>query len=373
MKVLVVFTYGYSLKTWEESGTLKKELEIYDQLSKKFNIEYTFLTYGDIADLNIIKKTFNFDVIPVYSIVNKYKNTKINILMSFFIPFKLFKKIDNFDLIKQNQLLGSWVSIILKLLTKKPLFLRTGYDMYQFSKYENKSKLKVKLYKYLTKFSFYLSDLYSVSSNTDFIIFKEQFKNKSEKLVLRPNLISTKKSSFVSLKDDKKILCVGRLEHQKNFEFVITEFANTDYVIDIVGEGREKAKLKNLAEINNVNLNFLGRIENEKLNKLYFNYKYFVNASIFEGNPKTVLEALSKGCIVFLSNIPNHTEIITDKLNGYIFDLKKDKLISLFKNRDYDLDENISQNGISLIAEKYSLRTGLDNEYGDYKRLLGYY
>ena len=48
-------------------------------------------------------------------------------------------------------------------------------------------------------------------------------------------------------------------------------------------------------------------------------------------------------------------------------------LISLFKNRDYDLDENISQNGISLIAEKYSLRTGLDNEYGDYKRLLGYY
>mgnify|MGYP001454015375 FL=1 len=250
MKVLLVFTYGYSLKTWEKSGTLKKELEIYDKLSKKYNIEYTFLTYGDITDLNIIKNTYAFNVIPVYDTVNKYKNTKMNILMSFFIPFKLFKKINDFDLIKQNQLLGSWVSIILKLLTKKPLFLRTGYDMYQFSKFENKGKLKVQLYKYLTKFSFYFSDLYSVSSNTDFIIFKEQFKDKTDKLVLRPNLISTKKNSFVDLKDDKKVLCVGRLEYQKNFEYVITEFANTDYVIDIVGEGRKKAKLKYLAEIN---------------------------------------------------------------------------------------------------------------------------
>ena len=32
MNVLVVFTYGYSLETWNESGTIFRELSIYKKL-----------------------------------------------------------------------------------------------------------------------------------------------------------------------------------------------------------------------------------------------------------------------------------------------------------------------------------------------------
>ena len=35
-------------------------------------------------------------------------------------------------MIKQNQLQGSWVAIIIKALLHKPLFTRTGYDVYKF-------------------------------------------------------------------------------------------------------------------------------------------------------------------------------------------------------------------------------------------------
>ena len=141
---------------------------------------------------------------------------------------------------------------------------------------------------------------------------------------------------------------------QKNFEFIIQEFKNSDYIIDLVGEGSQKEYLMSLAYKNNVKINFFGRLENEELNNKYQKYKYFINASLFEGNPKTVLEALSNGCIVFVSNIPNHSEIITNKINGYIFELENTSLISTFKNRNFDLDDSISNNAALLIKQKYS-------------------
>ena len=45
----------------------------------------------------------------------------------------LLNEIDHFDLIKQNQLLGSWAAILLKINSRKPLYTRTGYDMFLFS------------------------------------------------------------------------------------------------------------------------------------------------------------------------------------------------------------------------------------------------
>ena len=47
------------------------------------------------------------------------------------------------DLIKQNQLQGVWVSLIFKFLTKKPLILRSGYDVLSFKLKEKKLFIKL--------------------------------------------------------------------------------------------------------------------------------------------------------------------------------------------------------------------------------------
>ena len=52
MKVLLIFTYEYSLKTWEDSGTLSRELSIYKELE------------------NTLKVTMYNDVNNVYSLVH---------------------------------------------------------------------------------------------------------------------------------------------------------------------------------------------------------------------------------------------------------------------------------------------------------------
>ena len=63
MHVILLFTYGYSLKLWYESGALERELIYYKKLSNEGNIKFTFVTSGEEDDLNYSNE---FDVFPIY-------------------------------------------------------------------------------------------------------------------------------------------------------------------------------------------------------------------------------------------------------------------------------------------------------------------
>mgnify|MGYP005683734075 CR=1 FL=1 len=47
MRVAVFFTFDYSFRTWKESGTLEREMRIFDELNKKYGYEFIFFSYGD--------------------------------------------------------------------------------------------------------------------------------------------------------------------------------------------------------------------------------------------------------------------------------------------------------------------------------------
>ena len=187
MRVLVVFTYGYSLKTWDESGTLERELSIYTELQKKYGIEFTFLTYGDNSDLQLAIKNLDVDIIPIYKYQKKSSSKLINILKSIYFPFKNKRLFINIDIIKQNQLQGSWVAIVLKSLLRKPLFTRTGYDVYKFCLEDKKNFLIKFLYLYLTKITVQISNIYSVSNLTD-LKYSEFKYNKKKTICIKAKL-----------------------------------------------------------------------------------------------------------------------------------------------------------------------------------------
>ena len=42
---------------------------------------------------------------------------------------------------------------------------------------------------------------------------------------------------------------------------------------------------------------------------------------------------MHSGCVVFLSNISNHSELVEHGVDGYIYDLKKDNLKELFQKK----------------------------------------
>ena len=129
MHILVVLTYGVSFKIWKNNGLLERELLIYEKLQKEKNVKFTFLSFGDIEDKELVK---NFDVVPFFEFYSEEDNKFLNLLRSILFPLKLKKIIETPDIIKTNQLMGSWIAIVYKIFYSKPIIVRTGYDIFRF-------------------------------------------------------------------------------------------------------------------------------------------------------------------------------------------------------------------------------------------------
>lgn len=358
LNIVYFLTYGYSLKTWSDSSALEREARYFNYLSEKYNFKFYIVTYGNKEDLEYSYLFENAEIIPIYSHLKKTRSKFINFFFSFLHPFKLKKLIKEEDfVIKQNQLFGSWVSLLFKIITKKKLFIRTGYDMYLFSIFDKKSFIKKLSYKLLTKLSLKYSDLYSVSSNSDLKFLNENFKINKNNISLLRNWIQVEEIKNLK-KREEVVLSVGRLEYQKNFGYMIKELQNTNDKIVIYGNGSEKNRLLDLSKEHNVNLEMINSIKNKDLIKVLNSSKYYILPSNFEGNPKSLLEAMSAGCIVLASNIKNHNEIIKDGVNGFLFDLKEGSLFEKFENiktlKQEELN-NISLSANLKIQQDYSI------------------
>ena len=370
MRIGLLFTYGYSLNTWKESGILNREILFYKKLAEEKNIQFTFFTFGNKSDLLIDLQSKNIEIVPIYELITKSRNKYINLIKSLYIPFKLKKYFTSIDLIKQNQLQGVWIAIILKLLTGLPLFTRTGYDVFKFSIHEKKGLIKIFFYFLLTQIALAFSNLYTVSNKTELNFLKKRFLF-SKNILHRPNWIADSGVVDISKRAKYDIISVGRLEKQKNYEELINLFEDSEFEINIVGSGTKKHSLIKLAQQKNVKVNFLGRLENEDLQKVYDNYLFFVTTSKFEGNPKSVLEAMSRGCIVIASNIENHSELITNEQNGYLI---PDNCISLssfikslLQNEKKLID--VSLNSKEYVIKNNNINTLCEFEYNDFKEL----
>jgi glycosyltransferase involved in cell wall biosynthesis len=127
------------------------------------------------------------------------------------------------------------------------------------------------------------------------------------------------------------------------------------------------------AKENGVDLKILSKKNYLGLLEKYNDYQYFVLPSFYEGNPKVLIEAMSKGCIVLASNISNHTEIIKNNNNGIIFDLNKGSLKNSLERLDTNIElrKIIALNAYKEANSKFSIDKAVMSEYEDYKLVSG--
>ena len=372
MKVAVFLTYNYSLQTWLNSGTLNRELEIYKQISNINSTEFTFYTYGGSDDIDLIKDFSKFKVVPMFKkITSKSKLRKL--LYSLFIPIIFRKNIKNEDILHQHQLLGSWVVLISKLLYGKKILIRTGYDMFEFSKLNNEGLMRRFLLSCLTYFSLKFSDIYTTTSQEDIKFLKSNFKFNHKKIKLRPNWITDNNFKKIDSRISNEILSVGRLDKQKNYKQLISLFTKeSNFSLKIIGSGPEKEELKKLIHNDDLKVSIVDNLNNEDVKKEMNNYKYYLSSSKFEGNPKTILEAMSSGCIVIASNIKNHKEIIKHDITGFLYNFNFQDIFETLKKLEAssDLQEKISLNAFNTVLEKNDISIISKEMSGDYKFLI---
>lgn len=108
---------------------------------------------------------------------------------------------------------------------------------------------------------------------------------------------------------------IGRLSHEKNFSFLIKAMPEIKSLIPnarlvIYGEGKERKILKDI--ISKLQLErdvFLPGYIDDSWN-LYSDADVFVNCSLTEGMPISIIESLRAGLPVIASNIPANREIL---------------------------------------------------------------
>lgn len=104
-----------------------------------------------------------------------------------------------------------------------------------------------------------------------------------------------------------------------------------------------------------VKVNFLGKKNYNELIKMYPDYRLYVSTSLFEGNPKSTLEAMGAGCVAIVSNIENNSEIIENKITGFLHNFHN--LVELIEQNMNNIDalERISKKATEKIKNNNSL------------------
>jgi len=313
-----------------------------------------------------------FNVIPYYKYNKPLKNKALTFIQSIIFAFKIKNLIPKPDIIKTNQLMGSWMAIICKYTLRRPLVVRTGYDIYRFSIFEKKILVKRLFYFLLTQISLLLSNIYIVTSDSDKKFLESKFITKRNNILVNHNW--TESLNEVTKKDIesryvKKILAVGRLEKQKNFEFLIKQFSKSDYELDIVGTGSEEELLSNLAEAEKVKVNFIGKLPHNELLEKYKKYRIYISSSEYEGNSKSTLEAMGAGCLVIVRSVENNSEIVENDTDGILYE--SESLLSLTKNNIDNIDNlfEITSSAVDRINLNNSLNNISKKEYEIYLML----
>ena len=159
-----------------------------------------------------------------------------------------------------------------------------------------------------------------------------------------------------------QILFVGNLFEYKNIQFIIKSFSKLkqkfpNIHLQIIGDGLYK---KNLTEIiSNLNLHdqieLIGRVDDEQLKEYYNSCDVYVTASTWEFFNLPLLESMSCGKPVLVSDLPVHQEIISESHAGKIFTMNGDSFV---KELEFVLEHYTE---LSSNARKFALKNDWTN------------
>ena len=154
--------------------------------------------------------------------------------------------------------------------------------------------------------------------------------NDHTKVILMPNMLYEIPNKESKLKD-KNIITVSRLDEGKRNDDIIKAFSKlkeNDWKLYIIGDGKEYNNLNRLIEESKLEDRVIltGYKNKEEIEKYMLESSLFLMASISEGLPMVLLEAMSYGvpCIAYHTD-SGTDDIIKNNKNGYIINNRNEK------------------------------------------------
>lgn len=361
MKLALFLTHGSSLRDWVTSGTYSREMSLYKKLADHFEKIY-IVSYGSDT-LDAAYTSENIEILT--------NNYLPNFLYGLLAPIIHRRKLKTATYLKTNQTHGAIPAVITKLLFHNKLIIRQGYQWLYTLEQKNASNLH-KAVAYLTeRLAYKHADKIIVTSE-----YQEKYITKNynifDNIHVIPNFVDTYVFKPIPMPQiSYHMLYIGRLAPEKNLINLIDAVKDMPVELKIIGDGPMKKELQHkLSSEHITNVAIRSRVINARLPEIINQHRIYIQVSLYEGNPKTILEAMACGSIVIGTNVSGIRNIISDAWNGFLcyptVDSIKKTIDLVINASDFDLDPIIDE-ARKTIEEKYSLNIILTKELKIYE------
>ncbi len=173
------------------------------------------------------------------------------------------------------------------------------------------------------------------------------------------------------------LLFVGRFQQQKNLFFLLDEIKRFVKSFDIclqlhmVGDGPQKKDLIRFSQQKGLNNNVIWHnwVNRQRLSDIYERADCLLNLSFYEGMSNVVLEAMAHGLPVIASKVPGNTEVVEDKVTGFLVDINSScQFQSVLKKIALEpgLSKKMGENGRKRVEKFF----GWEQAASKYENLL---
>ncbi len=162
-----------------------------------------------------------------------------------------------------------------------------------------------------------------------------------------------------AVRDPASVLYAGQLVRRKRVDLLIDAVARVEgeCTLTIVGEGPEESALRDRCRRAGVEARFLVRLPHASLRDLMRRSAIYAHASVLEGHPKTVIEAMHAGCCVVAVDAPGTREVIEHERTGLLCPPRADALGEAMGRmlEDHAARERIAREGRAWVQREYCL------------------
>jgi glycosyltransferase involved in cell wall biosynthesis len=181
------------------------------------------------------------------------------------------------------------------------------------------------------------------------------------------------KQSFIRDKgyNSFRVVTSGRIVNQKNPEFfneIAVAFADLKHFEFVwIGDGEDTAIL------NAPNIRVTGWLSNDGVSKEIAKADLYLSTSIFEGLPFAVIEAMSVGKCLLLSNCTGNIDLVKKGINGEIYTNKEEAInhiIYFYLNKE--ITESMGLNSIEICRDYFNIEVTAMRYRMEYQKVAGY-
>ena len=375
--IAFVMTWRVGISEWELLGISERETKLWREYYERgWNVCVVTTSGRDSKRRKELEEKYS-DFTILFLGQNSFNILNLKGIILFGIRSRRLVRLGGKSIVRTNQLLGSHTAAFLKILGNGQLVIRQGFNAVDNTEASaSVEKYKIFLLKIYEKiFVRKAISLEFTSVESARRTLERTRVNKPYSVI--PNFVDLelwgrdREKNYPNASDKLTIGFFGRLEKEKNLLNLMAAVAQVSGVeLVIIGNGSLEREISEKAQIDPSKFKISKRKKQEEIKLIAKHWDFAVFPSIFEGNPKAILEMLLLGIPVLATNVRGINEIVIHGENGFLVDgVEIDnivKLLELAKESSFETRRILSINGKNLITKNYGLKRIVDSQIQTY-------